>query len=158
MLNGRAVGSWNRGRALWVAVSVLVAQGPLHGQDVVAELALDAPQQGEFLLHGTLPLPPEILSTEHAWCSLAYAYGRTGDPFFLHRATNLLGGPLWEHLHEGGRTGSSPERRCSPWCSPSREADPIWGMTGPCCETPSTRPLNSDDKNVGRLGPHRGPI
>lgn len=56
------------------------------------EFCLDVPSSGF----------DDYMTTEHAWSSLAYAYQRTADPFFLQRAAQLLGGPLFEDLHEDG--------------------------------------------------------
>ena len=61
MAKGRAVRTWTKRRTVLASVALLALQGPVRGQDVVAELSLDAPRQDEFLLRGTVPVPPGVV-------------------------------------------------------------------------------------------------
>lgn len=44
----------------------------------------------------------QYMTSEHSYNSIAFAYQRSGDPFFLERASRILGGDAWDRLHQDG--------------------------------------------------------
>ena len=78
---------WSEGHtAVWVTVGVSPAD----------------PTFDEYCTRTPPSAFEEYLTTEHSWSSLAYAWERTGDRYFLERAAQLAGGNLWTTLHEQG--------------------------------------------------------
>ncbi len=82
---------WNaQDKGIWWSVGVAPTDSSLG----IGEFCEDVPHNAY----------DTYVDREDTWSPLAYAYVHSGDPLFLQRAEEMLGGPLWTSLVAGGET------------------------------------------------------